>query len=290
MKKLKPYLYLLPTMIFLIVFCYVELIIGLGAAFTDYRLGSESIHFVGIDNFIRLTQDSVFKKSLINQVFYTGFAVAFNLFFPFLAAELLSFVKNKIASSTIKMTFIIPMLIPTIVVILIWKFMYNEYFGFNSILDFLNLSDLKHNWLADTQTALTSVILIGFPFISGLYFLIYHSAINGISNEVQEAAQLDGCTGIRLIRYIHIPTIKPYIRIIFMLSMIGSLQNYGLVAATTGGGPGYDTYMLSLHMYKTAFGSYEMGYASSMGIIIIGIIVILTIVGQKFFKEKEDRI
>ncbi|NLZ89444.1 MAG: sugar ABC transporter permease, partial [Clostridiales bacterium] len=69
--------------------------------------------------------------------------------------------------------------------------------------------------------------------------------------------------------------------VISILAIIGSLQNYGLVMATTGGGPGYETYILALHMYRVAFGSYEMGYGSAMGVFICLIIIVLTIIQQR---------
>ena len=107
--------------------------------------------------------------------------------------------------------------------------------------------------------------------------MIFHTALNGIANDYQESAHIDGATNMQVIRFMHLPNIRQYISAISILAIIGSMQNYGLVMATTGGGPGYETYILSLHMYRVAFGSFEMGYGSAMGVFICLIIILLTL-------------
>ena len=94
---------------------------------------------------------------------------------------------------------------PQIVTILIWKYLYNPNFGFNSILRALGMGGLTHNWLNEKSTALICIILIGFPFISSMYFLIMHTGLNAIGDELYEAAIVDGATSMEVVRYIHLP-------------------------------------------------------------------------------------
>ena len=164
--------------------------------------------------------------------------------------------------------------------------MYNNDFGFNTILKSIGLGSLAHNWLNDPNTALWCIIFIGFPFVSGLYFLIFHAGINNIGMELYEAAIIDGASSFQVITRVHLPNVVPYINVVFTLSLIGSLSNFGLVAATTGGGPGNATMIPSMLMYQVAFGDSEFGYASSMGVILFIIIMIVTLLTRKIFSKK----
>ena len=209
-----------------------------------------------------------------------------SIFWPLLAAELLFFVRRKRIANVVKTAFVIPMLVPGIVNILTWRYLYNNDFGFNTILKSIGLGSLAHNWLNDPNTALWCIIFIGFPFVSGLYFLIFHAGINNIGMELYEAAIIDGASSFQVITRVHLPNVVPYINVVFTLSLIGSLSNFGLVAATTGGGPGNATMIPSMLMYQVAFGDSEFGYASSMGVILFIIIMIVTLLTRKIFSKK----
>lgn len=285
LSKIKPYLFLLPTFSLVAVFSYYPFYYAITKSLTDLRLGAAE-HFIGIDNFIRLLQDQVFIKSLFNQLLITCTVVFVNIFFPLLAAELLYFIRSERLSKGIKLGFVVPMLVPSIVIILIWKYLFSTYFGVNTVFDMLGLHNLTKDWLNDSTTAIWSILAVGFPFVSGLYFLIFHAALNSIPKEMQESAQIDGCNALQIVRYIHIPGLLPYFNIVAILCIISSLQNFGLVAAMTNGGPGYQTYIPALHMYKVAFGSYEIGYASSMGVIMFLFIMSFSIISQKITKSR----
>lgn len=104
--------------------------------------------------------------------------------------------------------------------------------------------------------------------------------------ELYEAAIIDGASSFQVITRVHLPNVVPYINVVFTLSLIGSLSNFGLVAATTGGGPGNATMIPSMLMYQVAFGDSEFGYASSMGVILFVIIMIVTLLTRKIFSKK----
>lgn len=281
-----PYLFLAPTLIFLAVFSYYAIGNAVYTSFTDSAFGNKA-EFVGVQNYVSAFQDDMFLASFRNQIIISLAAVFNSVFFPVLAAELLFFIRHKKVANIIKTAFVIPMLVPQIVMILIWKFLYNPNFGFNSVLDLFHMDGLRHNWLNDETTALISIVLIGFPFISGMYFLIIHSGLNMIGEELYEAAIVDGATKGDVVRYVHIPNLKPYIKIVVTLSLIASLSGFGLVAATTNGGPGYATMIPALQMYKVAFGDGKFGYASALGVLLFVVIILLTLISRRFLKEDE---
>jgi raffinose/stachyose/melibiose transport system permease protein len=287
-KKAVPYLFIAPTFILIFIFSYFAIFIAFKSSFQDYTMGYKAI-WNGFTNYIKLFQDQIFLTSLVNQILITVTAVVFNVFFPLFAAELLFFIRHKKLADGIKTAFVIPMLVPGIVTILIWRYLYNPIFGFNSFLQALGLKNLQQDWLNTSSTALWSIIFVGFPFVSGLYFLIFHSGLNAIGQELHEAAIIDGAKNFDIIRKIHMPSVLPYINVVFTLSLIGSLSGFGLVAATTGGGPGYSSMIPSMYMYKVAFGDGNMGYASAMGVIIFIIIIILTLMSRLLFSSKSKK-
>lgn len=237
-ERCVPYLFIAGTFLMLIVFMYFSVGLAFYTSLTDKMPGRET-HFIGLENYKALLSDDMFRMSFRNQAVLSLFAVFNSVFFPLLAALILYHVRHKKLSRIIKTLFVIPMLVPSIVVILIWKYLYNPNFGFNSILKLLHLGSLTQNWLNNADTALMCIILVGFPFVSGMYFLLFHTGINSISPELYDAARVDGATSMDVVRYVQIPGVWPYVKIVATLSLIGSLSGFGQVAAMTAGGPGY---------------------------------------------------
>ena len=286
--SLYPYLFIAPTMILIGIFSYYAMFNGIYMSLTDYRISYSETTFIGLENYKTLfgPQGSLFWTSFKNQAIITVFSVVHSVFWPLLTAELLFFVRHKKVANTIKSLFVIPMLVPGIVSTLIWRFLYNKDFGFNTILAKLGLQSWQHDWMNEKSTALLAVIFMGFPFVSGLYFLIYHAAVNNVGQELYEAAVIDGATSWQVAWRVHVPNVLGYVSVIATLSLIGSLSGFGAIAATTGGGPGNATMIPSMLMYKVAFTDGRFGYAAAMGTVIMVVILILTVLQRKFLSSK----
>lgn len=290
LRKCIPYLFIASTFIMLIVFLYLSVGIAFFTSLTD-KLASPTheTSFIWFDNFKKLLTDEIFWHSFRNQAIISFFAVFNSCFFPLVTALLLYYVRNKKTARIVKTAFVLPMLVPSIVTILIWKFLYNPNFGFNSFLNLFQLGDLAHNWLNDKSTALWCIILMGFPFVSGMYFLLFHTGINGIDSALYDAAKVDGATGWDIVWNIQLPGVWPYVKVVATLSLIGSLSGFGQVSALTDGGPGFETMIPALYMYKVAFGDGKHGYASALGVVLFFVIVVLTAVTNKLMSMKEDK-
>jgi raffinose/stachyose/melibiose transport system permease protein len=128
---------------------------------------------------------------------------------------------------------------------------------------------------------------MGFPFVSGMYFLIFHSAVNNVGQELYEAAVIDGATSWQVAWKIHVPNVMGYVTVIATLSLIGSLSGFGAIAATTGGGPGNATMIPAMLIYRVAFTDGRFGYASAMGTIMMIVIMVLTVLQRKLTSSKE---
>lgn len=289
-NKYLPYIFIASTFFMLFVFLYLSVGLAFVTSLTD-KVASPAAqtHFIGLQNFVDLFSDKVFWLSFKNQLVISFFAVFNNVFFPLVAALILHDIRKKRLAGAIKTAFVLPMLVPTIVTILIWKFLYNANFGFNSILKLFNLKFLAHNWLNDGNTALWCIILVGFPFVSGMYFLLFHMGINNIDSSLYDAALVDGASTLDVVRYVQLPGVWPYVKVVATLSLIGSLSGFGQVSALTDGGPGFDSMIPSLYMYKTAFGDGKQGYSAALGVVLFIVIVVLTVLTNKLMSVKEDK-
>ncbi|MCE5259204.1 MAG: sugar ABC transporter permease [Chloroflexi bacterium] len=286
--RITPYLFIAPTFILIFIFSYYAVFNAIDLSFTDASVGFNK-SFVGLENYKKLFANAVFWTTFKNQAIITVTSIFNNIFFPLLAAELLFFIRNRKLADITKTVFVIPMLVPSIVTILTWRYLYNNDFGFNTLLNSVGLESLARNWLNDPQVAIWAIILVGFPYVSGLYFLIFHAGINGIGTEIFEAALIDGVNNLQMVTKIHLPNVIPYINVVFTLSLIGSLSGFGLVAATTGGGPGNATMIPSMLMYQVAFGEGNFGYASAIGVMLLLIIMVLTLSTRKIiFPSREE--
>lgn len=288
-KKCVPYLFIASTFFMMFVFLYLSVGVAFATSLTDKLARLPQSNFVGLQNFKDLLNDKIFWLSFRNQAIVSVFAVFNNVFFPLLAALMLYNLKRQGASRVVKTMFVLPMLVPGIVTVLIWKFLYNPNFGFNSILDLFHLGALKQNWLNQSNTALWCILLLGFPFVSGMYFLLFHTGINSIDASLYDAAKVDGASSRDVVRYVQLPGVWPYVKVVATLSLIGSLSGFGQVSALTAGGPGFDTMIPALYMYKVAFGDGRQGYASALGVVLFFIIILLTVVTNKLLSVKEAK-
>lgn len=288
-KKCVPYVFIASTFIMMFVFLYLSVGLAFTTALTDKVARLPDSSFIGLQNFKDLLSDKIFWLSFRNQAVISIFAVFNSVFFPLLAALMLYYMKRQGASRAIKTAFVLPMLVPSIVTILIWKFLYNPNFGFNSILNLFHLGSLAQNWLNQSDTALWCILLLGFPFVSSMYFLLFHTGINSIDASLYDAAKVDGASNWDVIRYVQLPGVWPYVKVVATLSLIGSLSGFGQVSALTGGGPGYDTMIPALYMYKVAFGDGKYGYASALGVVLFFIIVALTVLTNTLLSAKEAK-
>jgi raffinose/stachyose/melibiose transport system permease protein len=282
-RYLTSYLFLVPTFAFICTFFYFPVGSELYHGFTKWDLASTT--WIGLENFSRLINDESFITSALNQLLFSTADIVRNLIFPLLAAELIYLLPGTKWRYIIRTGFIMPMLVPTIVTILLWTSIYNPNYGLlNQSLNLMGLSDLAKPWLAEGLTAKLAIILTGFPFVSGLYFLIYYAAIGSFNQDIMDAAKIDGATGWQIFTNVHIPLLVPQFKVISILTIIASLQDIVKIIVMTNGGPGTATITPALTMYKVAFSSSEYGYAAAIGTALFLVIIAFTLFNMKFLK------
>lgn len=284
-RGINGYLFILPTFLFLGYFLYYPAWTALSGAFTDWD-GFNPPQFVGLQNFERAFADPALRASIWNNVVWAMLRVVRQIVPPFLVAELIFHLAGRRQKYFYRTLFVIPLVIPGIVEILLWKYFYRTDGLLNQGLALFGIGELR--WLSDPGLALYSLIFMGFPWIAAFNLLIYYSGLQNISKEVLEAAALDGTTGWRRIWSIDIPLTLPQTKLLLILAIISSVQVILEPLVMTGGGPGFATYMPGLHMYLVATQYGEFGYSMAIALLMFLVVLVLTVVNMRFFQERAD--
>lgn len=285
-KKYEGFLWILPALILLLIFSYYPPLAAIYYSLTDWDGARAS--FIGLDNFIRLFKDPIFYKSVGNMFILLLTGIVLGNIMTIILAELLYNLKNEKISGFYRFLFILPILVPGIVMLLLWErvVLSPEPSGIaNTILRFFNIN--KKSWYHAENTVLLSIILTNFPWVAGTSFLIYLAGLQNIPKSVIEASKLDGITLLKRIRYIDLPYISGQIKYFIILGFIGGIQNYNLQYAITRGGPNNASQVPGYYMYNQAFNYSDFGYASAIGTVLFIVILVITIINNKYIKTTE---
>ena len=282
------YLFLVPTFLLLFIFNYSPVISAFKHSFYNWN-GANIELYAGFENFKNLISDRNFKLAMVNVAKITSMRLAIALTAPLMGALLISRLKNKSSSQFFKIVFVIPMVVPTMVIFLIWKFFYMLPGGaINEFLGMIGRAEWQTPWLGNIDTALLSVIFVGFPWISGFQMLIFLAGIQGISESIIESAVIDGANSIVRFFRIELPLIVPQIKLVSILAIIHTVQGFTDIMVLTGGGPGKTTMVPGLLLYRTAMQYGRMGYACSMGVVLFLIILGLTYLNLKYVSSDTE--
>lgn len=284
------YVLLLPSVLMIATFLYYPALSGVYHAFFEWD-GDEIAVPRGLDNFARALKDPTLLRSfgLVGILFLANL---FKMIPSIVTAVVIHRIRNDRARYTYRLLFVVPMVIPWMVSLLMWKFFYNPQVGLlNRFLSAVGILGPGQTpaWLSDPKLMIPALIFWGFPWIGIIGVLIYLSGLERIPKSVYECAELDGVGWLRKFLYIEMPLIATQIRITLILSIIGVIKGYGmiLVLFKADGGPGGRAMVPGLYMYERAFMQREAGYACAIGILLFFIIVILTYINNKYVRVKK---
>jgi ABC-type sugar transport system permease subunit len=272
------YLYLVPIFALLGIFSYYPPLMALYYSLSNFN---------GVQlRLIDLFQDRLFLTSVGNVLKLMVANVLTGLIPPLLAAELIFLVRSQRAANFYRTMFLIPTLVPAMVVILTWRYIYHARYGLiNTVLDGIGLDSLRHDWLGSFDTALLSLMFFGFPWIYGASLLILLAGLINIPNEIFDSYRMDAGWGIRRIWHIDLPLILGAVRLVIVLAIINTLQGLTLQFALTGGGPGNATMVPAYYMYREAFFNSRFGYASAIGVVLFLVVLGATFVNLRFVRS-----
>lgn len=277
----------IPGIVIMLIAIAAPLIISLGLSFVKWT-GFGNMKFIGLKNYIRLIQDKVLFKSLINVFILILFTVFVQNTVAFLISVALSNLHGKV-STLFRTIYFIPATLSLVVVTKLWVHIFDPSYGlFNKLLEIIGLGNFTQAWLSNPKTALWAIIWIitwqGF----GWALLFYYSGIVTVPQELKEAAIIDGANKATLYTKIIIPYIMPVIQAIIIIDVTSSLKQMEMIYLSTAGGPGNTTQFIALYLYQRAFLYSEFGYGNSISVVFVVLAFALTIFIHRLFAKRID--
>jgi len=269
-------LLVIPLVIVLLGLLFYPIASAVLVSFQSKTVGTPG-RFVGLANYIELfTRDQAFAEVFFNTVLYAVASVAFKLVLGFVAALVLN--EKIVVRNLFRGWMLIPWIIPTLVVGLMWRWMFDQTGGvLNFLLMKLGLVTMPPAWLADKVLARAAVIVAntwrGFPFFA----ITILSGLQSIPAELYEAAEMDGASVLQRMRHITIPGVRSVLLVVIILSTIWTFNDFELLWVMTEGGPSYSTHIFVTYAYQLGLmgsGGSRLGYATAVSIVATPLITL----------------
>lgn len=280
----KGYLFILPAILFFIVFTLIPIISAIFLGFTSYD-GLDEIKINFFKNYQMIfTYDAIFKKSFLNVLWYAVLAVPLSIVIPMLYALLIN--KNIKGTKVFRALYYIPGLTSAVAAAAVFRLVFNPDIGIiNSLLAVFNIKGPM--WLESPKTAMLSIVILVMWMGVGGNMIIYSAALKGIPLELYESAKIDGASSGRVFFKITLPLLAPTTFFILTMAIIGAFQLYDQVLMMTDGGPANSTVTPVYVIYNRAFGqNSNMGYASAQAVLLFIVIGAITLITQRFVKDR----
>jgi ABC-type sugar transport system permease subunit len=299
------YLFILPALTLILLFSYYPAVSGVFHSFYFWN-GQDISYYTGGENYKLLWRDPVFRRGFGLVALLAAFNIV-KMFPSIITAVWVHRLRSEKAQYWYRVAFVIPMIVPGMVVILIWKLFYDPTIGpLNQILRATGLMDclvwldqhvghwnsfqpgVNPAWLGDRQLAIPALIFYGFPWVGAFGVLIYLAALQNIGTEIYEAADIDGVGWFRKFTKIELPLVMTQFRLNIILVFIGTLQDFGtiLILFDQNGGPGGVVDVPGLYMYRQAFYLQNAGLACAAGIVLFTIIYVLTQFNNRVLRKR----
>lgn len=276
------YLFLTPFLLFFIAFTLWPIAATMSWSFTDFSVPNRGINFVGLENFKTLFQDDLYRRSFVNTLIFAVGNTALKLPLSLLLAVLLT--RRWVAGrSFFRTIYFLPIVIPTAIAGFIFALLLNPFNGaVPDVLQSLGLIGRRDNIFLGSRTgAMTSIILVSVWQIMGQYLVYWIAALQGVPEELSDAANIDGAGFWQELFFITLPAIRPVAIIITFLGLVNAFSVFGIVLTLTNGGPGTQSFVMQLFVYDRGFTEvpFRYGYISA-GALLFSLFILVMFVIQ----------
>jgi ABC-type sugar transport system permease subunit len=279
MRRLAPYLWVLPALLLYTLFKLAPLIGGVWLALLNWN-GIDPARFIGLRNFQRMLEDEDLGPALLHNLVYALGTVSGKIILSLFLAVLLN--QALAGRGFYRTVLFMPVVMSFVVVGILWAWMYNNQFGLvNNLLRALKLDFLAMDWLGDTRVALWSLIIVDIWKWYGFHMVIFLAGLQTISAELYEAARVDGASRMRQFISITLPLLRPVMLVNVMLSLVGALNVFDIPYVMTEGGPANATNVLALHIYLEAFKFNRLGYGAALNYALFALVTVVAVVQLK---------
>ena len=283
--RLIPFLFLVPALIAFSLFKYYPMFLGFFISFFDVSIVDLPGTFIGFANYTRALTDPSFWNALGNNAEFLVVSLCINFWVPILLAALINEVRR--GKTFLRTMYFFPAIAPGIAMLVLWKYIWNHDYGLaNYLLSLVHIGAQK--WLNDPTLVKWCMQFPGLIMGGGLNMMIYLAAMQDVSEELYEAAAIDGAGILRRFRIIALPQILPIISTMLVLSVIDVFNMFDNVQVMTGGGPYGSTDTLILYSFKSAYTGLDYGYGITISTIAFLVVLILTIIQMSLNRGEGD--
>jgi multiple sugar transport system permease protein len=277
------YLFVTPTMLLFIAFTIIPVVMALYLSFTNYDVVSR-MEFVKFDNYKKMLDDDLYWTTFKNVFFYAVIFVPLNIIISLLLAMLLNF--KRFGVKLFRTMNYLPTLTSSVAAATVWIWLLHPEFGLvNNLLGYVGITGPA--WLAQTETAMLSIIMVTLWQSVGSNMVIYIAGLQGVPDYLYESAKLDGATAFNRFRYITWPQLRPTTFLVSTMAIIGALQMFDQAFVLTQGGPGNVTKTPVYLIYNQGFNQLKMGYASAQAFVLAVAILIFSFINMRINKSEE---
>lgn len=278
---------LTPTAVLLGLFIAYPFVEGVLLSLSSTRVGDPG-HFVGLKNFHKIWNDSIFHTTMWNTFWYTGVTTVFKLALGLWLALLLN--RHFRGKAIIRAFILLPFIIPTVLSTFAWKWMFDPTFSvINWTLFQLGLITTRINWLGDPDLAMTSIIVInvwrGVPFFA----ITLLAGLQTISPELHEAAAIDGARPWSRFWHVTWPLLMPVTLVVVLFSVIQTFADFQLVYVMTGGGPANATHLFATYAYQLGIGTGLLAEGAAISLAMFPFLFIIVVVQLLYIRRVETR-
>lgn len=280
-QQLEGYLFLLPSLLGFLTFTVGPVLAAFYLSFVDWNL-IRPARFVGLANYVEiLTRDRIFRQAFWNTLYFCVTIVPLQLSIGLLLAVALNQPIRGI--TTYRVIYFMPVVTSIVAAALVFQFLFNHDYGvvsafFYKLADLTGLPINPPDWLNSSRWAKPAVVLLTLWKNVGFTLVIYLAALQGVPEELHDAARVDGASALQRFRNITIPLVSPTTFFLLVIQMIGALQLFSEAFVMTRGGPAQATLTIVYYIYQNAFQYGRVGKASAIAWVLFAFIFAFTII------------
>ncbi|MBB5791239.1 carbohydrate ABC transporter permease [Jiangella mangrovi] len=274
---------LVPSVALLLAFAGYPLVRTVMYSFTDLNAAGVG-DIVGLDNYVRLFEDDLFREAVRVTVVYTVVSVAIEVVLAWGLALLLQGPISRLGH-LLRVIIAIPMALCPVVVGIVWRFLFNPQYGWINAL----LGTPDRDWTGDPERALGVMIFVDVWAWTPFVFMMLSAGLLAIPDDIKEAARLDGANAVRSFWSITLPLMMPVTLVAMLLRIIDAAKAFDLPYALTSGGPGNATTTVGIFLYKRGFAEFQQGYASALAVVFTLALVVFAVVYLGVMRRADRR-
>ncbi len=274
-----------PALIVYLTFVILPVILAAVYSFFNWNGLSALDRFIGFDNYVRALSDPIFQAAVGRNLAIVALSLVIQ---GPIAIGIALLLNRRIRGRTVfRVLIFVPFVLSEVIAGLAWKLILQPQGPFDGVLQALGLGELRQLWLADQGVVFWTLFWVLSWKYLGFAIILFLAGLQGVPDELSEAAQIDGATWWQTQRHITIPLLTPTIRIWAFLSIIGSLQQFDVVWLLTGGGPVNATTTMATYMVQYGFQRSQLGFGSAVAVILFVVSLAFALVYQRFILRRD---